>query len=662
VPVCVIAGFIALYALDFSINLLTLLALVLSIGLVVDDAIVVLENCQRRADLGETGLLAAFRGARQVGFAVMATTAVLVAVFLPIAFMQGNLGRLFRELAVAIAASVAISALVALSLSPMMCSKLLKKSAGHGGLAAIVDRYSARMTERYRATLERVLTWRSLFAALLVVTLISSFGLYKLVPTELAPAEDPEGAGFDYTLKQVDAVESRLLPLIDQGLLQRLNTRAPRGFGGQTTEDMHTAQAIGVMAPWNQRKVSTLEAMNTVRGLLNDLPGVQGFPQMRQGFGRGFGQPLQFVLLGSDYAKLRGWRDLLMAELVKNPKLIAPDSDYKETRPQLRVQVDKSRAADLGVSLNDIASTMDAMLGSRRITTYVQDGEEYDVIVQARPTDRASREDLLALTVRSNRGELVALRSVVKLQDLAEPGSLSRFNRLRAITISAGLAPGYSLGDAVKFTESAARRVLPAEALFDYKGDTRELRASGASVAITFLFALLVVYLVLAAQFESFLHPLVIMLTVPLAVFGALLGLWVFGSTLNLYSQIGIVILIGLAAKNGILIVEFANQLRDQGLSIREAVIEASCVRLRPIVMTSVATIAGALPLVFAHGAGAQSRITIGVVIVTGVAFSTVLSLFVVPSFYTIAAPYTRSPESLAQELEHHAATTTAAH
>jgi multidrug efflux pump len=677
VPVCVLGSFIFLAAFGFSINLLTLLALILSIGLVVDDAIVVLENCQRRIDeLNETPLIAAYRGARQVAFAVLSTTAVLVAVFLPIAFMEGNLGRLFRELAVAIASAVAVSAFVALSLSPAMCSGLLRShSGGQSGLAAMTERANAAMSAWYRRFLARALHRSGLSVVLLLGAIAAMLGLAKLVPSELAPAEDrgvffvtlngPEGAGFDYTVRQLAEVEKRILNYVDAGKIARVNTRAPRGFGGSSSEEFQSGQAVVVMPNWNARTDSTQQIMEQVTKDLSNIPGVQGFPQMRQGFGRGFGQPVQFVLLGESFEQLAGWRDSLMPELQKLPQLMGVDQDYKDTRPQLKVDIDRNRAADLGISQEEIASTLDTMLGSRRVGTFVKDGEEYDVVLQAERDARASPTDASGLYLRpapraGGEPALVPLASVLSLSERAEASNLNRFNRLRALTISARLAPGATLGQALSAIEATAKRTLPAQARFDYKGDSREFKQSGGAVFFTFALALLVVYLVLAGQFESFVHPAVIMMTVPLALAGALLGLYLLGSTLNLYSQIGMVMLVGLAAKNGILIVEFANQLRDEGHSIAAATVDAACTRLRPILMTSVATVAGALPLVFAHGAGAQSRFTIGVVIVFGVTISTALSLLVVPALYNAVAHWTRSPGARAQEIA--AAQQTAAH
>jgi len=662
VPVCLIAALIGLWAFGASLNLLTLLALVMCIGLVVDDAIVVLENCQRRADLGEPPMIAAARGTRQVAFAVIATTAVLVAVFVPVGFMEGNTGRLFRELSIALAGAVAISAFVALTLTPMMASKLVRAHTEPRGFRAWVERNLQRLSTGYKRQLRASIGRPGLFGAMLVLVMLASYGLLLVVPNELAPAEDrgaffisvqgPEGAGYDYSVAQMGKVEAILSRYVGEGEpIDRLNTRVPGGFGA--SEEMHTGLAIVLMKPWTERSVDTGTLVEAARAELATIPGVRALPQVRSGLTRSRGQPLQIVLGGPDYAELAEWRDRMLARMEQNPKLFAVDSDYKETRPQVRVQIDRTRAADLGVSLTEIGRTLETMMGSRRVTTFVEDGEEYDVILQAQTSDRATPNDLSNLYVRSQRsGQLVPLASLVELTELAEPGSLNRFNRLRAITLSAGLAPGYPLGEALTWIQGVADEELPEIAKLDYKGESREIQAAGNAAAITFALALLVVYLVLAAQFESFIHPLVIMLTVPLALFGALLGLWLAGNSLNLFSQIGIVMLVGLAAKNGILIVEFANQLRDEGMAIGEAIVEASGTRLRPILMTSIATIMGAVPLVVAGGPGSASRATIGIAIIAGVAFSTLLSLYVVPAFYNLLAPYTRSPEALGRELD----------
>jgi multidrug efflux pump len=461
----------------------------------------------------------------------------------------------------------------------------------------------------------------------------------------------PEGAGFDYTVEQIGKVEQVLArhtgPDRD---IKRYNTRVPGGWGA--SEEMHTGNVIVFLQDWNQREKSTAEVAESLRTELAVLRGVQAQPRVGGGLVGSRGQPIQIVLGGPDYAEIAQWRDTVMQRMEANPGFFSVDSDYKETRPQMRVQIDRQRAADLGVSVADIGRALETMMGGRQVTTFVQDGEEYDVLLQAGREGRAAPADLAAIEVRARGGELLPLSNLVTLTELAEAGSLNRFNRLRAITISAGLAPGYTMGEALGFLRNVVDTELPDYAQVDWKGESREYQKAGGAVLLTFTLALLVVYLVLAAQFESFIHPFVIMLTVPLGVLGALIGLAVTGGTLNLFSQIGIVMLVGLAAKNGILIVEFANQLRDAGRSVHEAIVESAGVRLRPILMTSIATAVGALPLVLAGGPGSASRATIGIVVIFGVSFSTLLSLFVIPVFYTLLAPHTKSPHAVSQRLE----------
>jgi len=662
VPVCLIAAFIALYAFGFSINLLTLLALVLCIGLVVDDAIVVVENVQRRIDLGEPPLVASKRGTTQVAFAVIATTAVLVAVFLPVGFLEGNTGRLFRELAVALAAAVALSAFVSLTLTPMMASKLLKPHTGQApkGLHGVINRNLDRLSGAYGRFLEAHVTRTWVYIVVMILSLLASALLLKVLPSELAPAEDrgsfqimidgPEGAGFDYTVGQVQQVEKIVSGFVGEDEpIVRANPRVPGGWG--STEEMHTGRISVFLQPWRQRDVSTPDVAAELQTHLNDLRGVRVRTQVGGGLVRSQGQPFQIVLGGPEYVEIAQWRDRMLLRMADNPGLVGTDSDYKETRPQMRVNIDRQRAADLGVSVTAIGSALETMMGSRRVTTFVDNGEEYDVLVQAGREGRASPSDLAAIRVRASGGELVPLSNLVTLSEVAEAGSLNRFNRLRSITINAGLAPGYPLGEAIAWAQQVASEELPQHAQISWKGESREYQNAGSAVLLTFAMALLVVFLVLAAQFESFIHPLVIMLTVPLGVLGALLGLYVSGGTINLFSQIGIVMLVGLAAKNGILIVEFANQLRDEGRNVHQAIVESAMVRLRPILMTSIATVVGAIPLVVAGGPGSASRGTIGVVVIFGVTVSTFLSLFVVPAFYSLLAPYTRSPEAVAREL-----------
>ncbi len=666
VPVCLIASFIALYAFGFSINLLTLLALVLCIGLVVDDAIVVVENIQRRVDLGEPALVAAKRGTAQVAFAVIATTAVLVAVFVPVGFLQGNTGRLFRELSVAMAAAVVISAFVALTLTPMMASKLLKP---HSGPHAVKNnRVSEWLNARfetvargYHGLLSRHVHRFGMFAVIVVLACASMVLLFKFLPSELAPAEDrgsfqllmegPEGASFDYTVDQMHKVEKILAEETGEGKpIKRANPRVPGSFGA--SQEMHTGRATIFLEDWDKRTTSTKDIAAELQKKFAGNTAVKVRTQVGGGLVRTRGQPFQMVLGGPDYAEIAQWRDIMLDKINDYPGLTGADSDYKETRPQMRVLIDHARASDLGVTPQAIGSALQTMMGGVRATTFVNDGQEYDVMLQADRDARSSQADLAAIQVRAANGSLVPLSNLVTLKELAEPANFNRFNRLRSITISAGLAPDARLGDAVAWAQETARANLPEHAQISWKGEAKELQDSGGEVILTFAMALLIVYLALAAQFESFAHPFVIMLTVPLAVLGALFGLWITGGTLNLFSQIGIVMLVGLAAKNGILIVEFANQLRDEGRSVHDAIVEASAVRLRPILMTSIATVAGAVPLVVAGGPGSASRATIGIVVIFGVSISTLLSLFVVPAFYALIAPRTQSPDTVANELE----------
>ena len=666
VPVSLVATFIALYAFGFTLNLLTLLAMVLAVGLVVDDSIVMLENIARRVEMGESPLVAAYRGAKQVGFAVIATSVVLIAVFVPLSFVPGDIGRLFTEFALTMAAAVFFSTLVALTLSPMLCSKLLRNSDDQSsGFSGFIDRSFSRLSNGYGWLLERCLqaTW---LVGIVVLAVFAAAGwLYKTVPGEYTPREDrgafflivsgPEGASYDYMRDYMDEIEARTMPLVENGEVQRLLVRAP-SFGG---ERFNSGIVIFVLRPWAQRR-SAWEIMDDVRARTSDLPGVRAFPIMRQGLGGGRGQPVQFVLGGGTYEQLTEWRDTLLAAIDERmTSLRGVDTDYKETQPQLRIEIDRNRAGDLGVSVRDIGLTLQTMMGSRRVTTYLDDGEEYDVIVEGERDLQRTQNAVANLYVRSTTtGNLVPLSNLVRIREQADAYALNRYNRVRAITIQANLAEGVVLGDALAELTALAREVLPDTVVIDYKGQSGNLQESGGSLGFVFVIGLVVVFLVLAAQFESFVHPAVIMLCVPLAVAGALLGLWLTGSSLNIYSQIGLVMLIGLAAKNGILIVEFANQRRDAGLGFDEALLEAARVRFRPIVMTAVTTIAGALPLVLSSGAGAETRFTIGVVIMSGVLAATVFTVFVVPVAYALLARKTTSPEHVSQTLDNELAET----
>lgn len=659
VPVCIIGSFIVLYAMGATINLLTLLALVLAIGLVVDDAIVVLENIQRRITLGEPPRIAAARGTAQVGFAVMATTTVLIVVFVPIFFLSGNIGRLFSELAIAMSGAILFSGFVALTLTPMMCSLLLKRSEGR--LAETIHDISHKAEANYGRALKASMQRPWIAGALSLCVLGLTYLLWTVIPSELAPTEDragaqvqvqlPEGASFEETVAQMARVEKVLLPYVDSGEATRVMIRAPGSFG--FTQDYNSGRSMVQLARWEDRERTQDEIIAEIQQKLTvAVPGARVFIAGRGGLGQRGGKPVQFVLGGNSFDELAEWRDRVIARAQENPNLISVDSDYRETKPQLVVTIDKQRAGDIGVSTTEIGRTLETMLGSRKVTRFQKDGEEYDVMMWAGKEDRRTKADLTNIFVRSDRGELIPLSNLVTLKETAGPQALNRFNRSRSITIDAGLAPGYTLGEALTYLEQVAAEELPPTARIDYQGQSREFKQSSAALYFTFALALLVVFLVLAAQFESFVHPFVILATVPLAVFGAVLGLWLVGSSLNIYSQIGIVMLVGLAAKNGILIVEFANQLRDEGKRFDDAIIEAASIRLRPIVMTSLATAAGSLPLVIASGAGAASRESIGIVIFSGMIVATMFTLFVIPTAYSVIARRTGSPLAIAHEME----------
>lgn len=656
VPVCIIASFWVLSLTGVSINLITLLGLVLAIGLVVDDAIVVLENIYRRVDEGEPGLLAAYRGARQVGFAVIATTLVLIGVFVPIFFLSGNVGRLFGELAITMTAAVAFSSLIALSLTPMMCSKLVRRRNKKPAFAKFLDRQFSKLQDGYGRFLHVCVNNKLLVTASFLTCFLLIFAVFEKVPQELAPVEDrgslfmrirgPEGASHDFMKTQASKIEEQILPYRETGELERLLLRVDGGGGW----------GFLILAPWDERERSSTEILNELRPkILTNVPGALAILIESSGLTRrgGGSEAFQFVIGGSTYEDLGRFKTVMLEELRAYDGLVNVDADYRETQPQFKVQIDRERAADIGVSIQSIGRTLETMMGGRRVTTFVQDGEEYDVILQAQRSDRRQPLDMENIHVASGRtGELVPLSNLVEVLEDSGAGQLRRFNRVRALTISGNLAPGYTIGEVTTWMEDKVREVLPDVTSIDYKGATREFKEAGDDVIFIFILALVVVFLVLAAQFESFIHPFIIMLTVPLAVLGGLFGLYMAGSTLNIYSQLGLIMLIGLAAKNGILIVEFANQLRDEGKEVRDALIEASKTRLRPIMMTGLSTAMGAVPLMLATGAGANSRGTIGVTVFSGVLIATFFTLFIVPVFYDALARFTRSPGALAEELK----------
>ncbi|MBS0553013.1 MAG: efflux RND transporter permease subunit, partial [Proteobacteria bacterium] len=624
----------------FSINTLTLLALVLAIGLVADDAIVVLENIYRHVDEGMPPLAAAFKGAKEIGFAVVAMTITLAAVYAPVAFMTGRTGKLFTEFALTLAGAVIVSGFVALTLSPMMCSKLLRHEPRHGPIYNGIERFLTWLTEGYRAVLQRALNARWLVMLAFVAVAATAAVLLGQLKSELAPLEDrgrvigifsgPEGATIDYLGRYAKEIEDiyAALPEVDRYLVIAGNPTVSQGISFVGFKD------------WKQRSRKASEIAAELQPRLRAIPGVNAFPVQPASFGQSpRSRPVSFVITTSEsYDELARLTERMLDEMRRNPGFLSPDTDLKLTLPELAVDVDRDRAADLGVPVDVIGRTLETMLGGRQVTRYKQEAEQYDVVVQVAADSRVGPRDIHDIFVRSKSGQMVPLASLVKVHESVAPRELNHFGQRRAVTISANLAPGYALGEALKWMEDTSARILPPGYGTDYDGQSREFRTSSSSLALAFVLALAFIYLVLAAQFESFRDPFIIMLTVPLSMAGALLALRLTGGTLNVYSQIGLVTLVGLITKHGILIVEFANQLRDGGGALRDAVVEAAVLRLRPILMTTGAMVLGSVPLALATGAGAESRQQIGWVIVGGLLLGTFFTLFVVPTVYTLLA------------------------
>ncbi|MGO1502341.1 MAG: efflux RND transporter permease subunit [Marinobacter sp.] len=664
IPVAVIGAFIGLGFLGFSINVLTLLAVILAIGLVVDDAIVMLENIQRRIDEGEPPLLAAYRGAKQVAFAIIATTLTLVAVFVPISFMGGNIGRLFAEFGFTLAAAVVVSSLVALTLAPMLCSKWLRHSPetleGHR-LWTASEKVLNGLTQGYQRLLRFSLNQPGLLIGLGVVGLIVAVVIYPKLPQELAPTEDrgviimpasaPRGATVEFTDHYVRQAEEQLLPYIESGAANRLLS-----IVGFRNEEDNAFMIMG-LAPWEERDIKQQQITSELRDKLSEVSGIRVVAVNPPGLGqRGFSQPVEFVIAGSDYESVQAWSEEIVERAKENSDLLNLETDFELTRPELRLTIDRERAADLDITVEDVGLTLQTMLASRQVTTYLDRGREYDVVVQAADADRATPADLGQIFLRPREGgTLIPLQALVSVEEIGANPDLRRIDRLPAVIISASLEDGYDLGSALTYLNNLSVDNLPPEARVSYRGLSREFQDSSSAIYVTFGLAFIIVFLVLAAQFESWIHPLIIMLPVPLALTGALLALWWSGISLNIYSQIGIIMLLGLMSKNGILIVEFANQLRDEGYAVKDAILEGASLRFRPVLMTTISTVFGAVPLVIATGAGAESRAAIGMVILGGLIFATTLTLFIIPVLYNLLAGFTKSANAIEHELERQA-------
>jgi multidrug efflux pump len=637
IPVSLIGAFALMYAFGFSINTLTLLALVLAIGLVVDDAIVMLENIYRHVEEGMAPVKAALLGSREISFAIVAMTITLAAVYAPIGFMTGVTGRLFTEFAWTLAGAVIVSGFVALTLSPMMCSKLLKHQSHHNLIYRMIERVLDGVTAGYRALLKGALAVRPLVLLLGLAVAASSYFLFITLKSELAPVEDqgnivavfrgPEGATIDYTDTYAKKLEEIALTVPE----------ADRVFVVSGNPTVSQGRIILRLTPWSERKRTQQEIGRSITPQMSAVPGVVAFPSNPPPLGQGIrDKPINVVIQTSrPYDELQKMVDAILEKARDYPGLVDVDSDLKLNSPQLDIAVDREKAAATGVEIDTLGRTLETLLGGRQVTRFKHEGEQYDVVVKIADIDRQNPEDLRRIYVRVRDNAMVPLSNLISIKETVAPKELNHFNQLRAATITAQLAPGYSLSEGLNFLEQAAKEVLPSTARIDYAGQSREFKEASASMYLTFLLALAFIYLVLAAQFESFTDPFIIMLTVPLSITGALLALWWSGGTLNIYSQVGLVTLIGLITKHGILIVEFSNQLRAKGQPMREAVIESAVLRLRPILMTTGAMVLGAVPLALATGAGAESRQDIGWVVVGGLLVGTLFTLFVIPVVYT---------------------------
>jgi len=641
IPVSLIGSFALMYAFGFTVNTLTLLSMVLAIGLVVDDAIVVLENVHRHIEDGMEPNKAAIRGINEIAFAVVAMTLTLVAVYAPMAFSTGRTGKLFIEFALTLAGAVLVSGFVALTLTPMMCAKLLRHHEKHSWLYNVLERGFDGLARGYRASLRAALGVRPLIVLLAVGVAGGGYYFFTHLRSELAPVEDrgtinvigvaPEGATMSFTADYARRVEQHF------SKIQEVETYLVIvGF-----PDVTRAIAIARLKPWEERQRKQQDLVAEITRELGQIPGIRLFANNPPSLGQGGAnsKPVEFVLRSSEsYAQLKSYVDQLMREVADSPALSNVETNLILDKPQIRVTIDRQRAADLGVGVDVIGRTMETLLGGRQVTRFNMNSKQYDVMLQVAGSERSTPQALQSIYLMGRSGAVVQLSSLVRIEETVAPKELVRFNQLRSATITALPAPGYSLGDALKVLEEATARVLPSSVQIDYSGQSREFKQSGASIFLVFLLALGFIYLVLAAQFESFVDPIVIMVSVPLSLTGALAALYYTGGTMNVYSQIGLITLVGLITKHGILILEFTNQLREEGKEMIDALVEAAELRLRPILMTTGAMVLGAVPLAIAHGAGAESRSQIGWVIVGGMTFGTLLTLFVVPVAYSYLA------------------------
>jgi multidrug efflux pump len=643
IPISLIGVFFIMYLMDFSINVLTLLGIVLSIGLVVDDAIVVLENIYARIEKGESPKKAAEEGSAEIFFAVIATTVALAAVFLPVIFLTGTTGRLFREFGIVVAGAVIISSFVALTMTPMLSSKMLKLREKQNAFYNFTEPFFVWLNDLYDLALSKFMKIRWVAFPLIAMMGFGIYWLFSQIPTELVPNEDrselrinlsgPEGATFGYMGNIVDKLTDQFMEEIpDSERLAVISVTSP-GFG---TANTNSAFIRLFLTDADQRTRTQQQIFNSVNASLKNETAVRGFAQQPVSIGdRRGGLPVQYVIQAPTIEKLKEAIPPFMEEVGKSSTFIFSDINLKFTKPELEIEIDRERARNLGVSVQEIARTLQLSYSGQRFAYFIRDGKQYQVLGEMRLEDRNEPVNLRMLYVRGDNNQLIQLDNLVKVVEKSTPPQLYRFNRFVSATVSANLAEGLTIGQGLDEMDRIAAQVLDGSYSTDVSGPSKEFRESSNSLLFAFIFALILIYLVLSAQFESFLDPLTIMFTVPLAIFGALATLWAFDFTLNIFSQIGIIMLIGLVTKNGILIVEFANQRKAQGMDVHEAIYGAAVARFRPILMTSLSTILGILPIALALGAGAESRVPMGAAVIGGLTFATILTLFIIPAIYT---------------------------
>ncbi|SFG08680.1 efflux RND transporter permease subunit [Neptunomonas qingdaonensis] len=650
IPLSLIGAFSIMYALDYSVNTLTLLAMVLAIGLVVDDAIIMLENIYRHVEEGMSPIKAAFIGSREVGFAIVATTMTLVAVYVPVAMTPGRTGKLFTEFSMTLAGAVLISGFIALSLSPMMSSRMLKHDKKHSFVFNLIESFLNAITQGYQRLLGLLLRYSFVAVIIMIGSTYGAWYFYDQLPKELAPVEDrgtimtfsinPDGSSVDYVNRYSKGVERIISTVPEQN---RYFTVV--GFPSET----NSLSFLGLKS-WDERSRKQQEiAAELTPQLYGGVTGNMSFAMNMPSLGQSIiSRPVEFIIKSNGtYDDLKIITDKLLAKVYQNPMFVQPDTDLKLNKPELQIDIDRNKASETGVPVERIGRTLESYVAGRNVTRFKKDGDQYDVIVQVEKSQRNNPADLSELYVRSDNGDMIQMSNLTNVRETVAPRELNHFDKVKAVKLQAMLAPGFSIGEALTFLESTLQEVAP-EASADYGGQSREFKDSSDGLQTTFILALVFIFLILAAQFESFKNPFIILLSVPPAICGALFALYYSGGSISIYSQIGIITLIGLIAKHGILIVEFANQLQEQGYQVRDAVMKSATLRLRPILMTTGAMVLGTLPLAWATGAGAESRQQIGWIIVGGMLFGTLMTLFVIPTVYNFLGK--RRPNTIEQE------------